>query len=146
MTEGSAVPDSQGARQLVRFLLIGGTNTLLTYAIFVGLGLLIEPWIAYTIAFALGLAWTSIGSSRFVFRASFALRRILLFAGCYLVIYGVGRVLIRVADPQTVSALLVTSLIVLVATTPLVFIAGRFIFTRPTPEPVSPQTPEDSQP
>lgn len=146
MADGSATPAWRRVPQLVKFVIIGGINTLLTYAIFIGLGLLIEPWIAYTIAFAVGLAWTSIGSSRFVFGARFALTRILLFAGCYLVIYGIGRVIIQLVDPRTLGDLLVTSLIVLIATTPLVFIVGRFIFSRPKPEPVPPQTPEESQP
>lgn len=132
--------------QLVRFIIVGGTNTLLTYAVFVGLGLLIAPWISYTIAFAIGLAWTSIGSSRFVFSSGLAVTRILLFAGCYVVIYGVGRVIIHFVDPQSLTELLITSLIVLVATTPLIFIVGRFIFSRPRPVAAPLQTPEDDQP
>lgn len=144
MASGSPVADPRGIRQLGRFLIVGGTNTLLTYAIFVGLGLLIEPWIAYTVAFALGLVWTSIGSSRFVFRARFSLKRVLLFTGCYLVIYGIGRVIIRLVDPQTFGALLLTSVIILVSTTPLVYIVGRFIFSPVTPDPVTPQSLKDS--
>jgi putative flippase GtrA len=131
--------------QFVRFLAVGGTNTLLTYAVFTGLGLLIEPWVAYTIAFALGLVVTSIASSRFVFRARFSLPRLLLFVASYLAIYGVGSVMVILVDPQTLEDLLVTSLIILVTTTPLVFLVGRFIFTRAVSEPVQPPTPKDRQ-
>lgn len=146
MTDGSATVPKRGFRQVVRFVIVGGINTLLTYLVFVGLGLLIEPWIAYTIAFALGLAWTSIGSSRYVFGARFSLPRVLLFAACYLVIYGVGRLIIELVDPTAFVDLLVTSLIVLVCTTPMVFIVGRFIFNRPMAEPVPSPIPEDLQP
>jgi len=131
--------------QFVRFLAVGGANTLLTYAVFTGLGLLIEPWIAYTIAFALGLIVTSTASSRFVFRVRFSLLRLLLFVASYLVIYGVGSAIVRLVDPQTLGDLLVTSLIILVTTTPLVFLVGSFIFTRPVSEPVPPPTPKDRQ-
>jgi putative flippase GtrA len=131
--------------QFARFLVVGGANTLLTYAIFTGLGLLIEPWIAYTIAFALGLVVTSTASSRFVFRARFSLLRLLLFVASYLVIYGIGTAIVRLADPQTLGDLFVTSLIILVTTTPLVFLVGRFIFTRPVSGRVPPPTPEDRQ-
>lgn len=146
MNDGSISVAWRRVPQLVKFIIVGGTNTLLTYAVFVGLGLLIEPWIAYTIAFAIGLVWTSIGSSRLVFGADFSLSRLLLFAGSYLVIYGIGRVIIALVDPKSLNALLVTSLIVLVSTTPLVFIIGRFIFSSPRPKSVPLQIPEESQP
>lgn len=121
--------------QALRFLVVGGLNTLITYAIFIGLGLIIEPWIAYTIAFAAGLIWTSIGSSKFVFRAVFAWRRIAVFIACYLVVWGIGQLVILLISPTGVGELLVTSLIVLVATTPLIFLIGRFVFARPSRSP-----------
>jgi putative flippase GtrA len=130
MTKKSMKPYRRDVGQVVRFLIVGGSNTLLSYVIFTGLGLLIEPLIAYTVAFALGLVFTSIASSRFVFRARFSLTRLILFVGSYLVIYGIGSMIVRSADPQTFGDLLVTSLIILVTTTPLVFLVGRLIFTR----------------
>lgn len=117
--------------QVLRFLVVGGLNTLITYAIFIGLGLIIEPWIAYTIAFAAGLAWTSIGSSHFVFRVEFAWRRIAVFTACYLVVWSIGQLVILLLSPSSVLDLLLTSLIVLVTTTPLIFIIGRIVFARP---------------
>jgi putative flippase GtrA len=145
MADDSTNSAQHSFRQLLRFLIVGGANTVVTYAVFTGLGLLIEPWIAYTVAFAIGLVGTSIASSRFVFRARFSLIRVLLFVGSYLMIYGVGITIVRLADPQTLGDLLATSLIVLAATTPLVFLVGRFIFTRPMPAPLPTQTPKDGQ-
>lgn len=124
-------PTRRDHAQILRFLVIGGTNTLVTYAIFIGLGLLIEPWIAYTIAFAAGLVWVGLGSSRFVFRAAFSWRRVLLFIGCNLVVYGLGRLVIRAVQPDGLLALALTSLLVLAATAPLTYLIGRRIFTRP---------------
>jgi putative flippase GtrA len=144
MVDDSTKPERRSLGQFFRFLIVGGANTLLTYSIFTCLGLLIEPWTAYTIAFALGLVGTSVASSRFVFAARFSLRRLLLFVVAYLAIYGVGSMIVRLADPQTLEALLVTSLIILVTTTPLVFLAGRYIFTRPMPASPPPQISKDS--
>jgi len=121
--------DDNGMRgQVLRFLLVGGANTLATYAIFIVLGLFMPAWIAYTIAFAIGLAWVVFGSSRFVFRGEHGRRRLLLFAGWYLVIYAIGRVIIALIAPTDFLDLAITSLAVLVVTTPLTFIGGRFIF------------------
>jgi putative flippase GtrA len=123
--------------QALRFLVVGAANTLITYAIFIGLGLVVAPWIAFTIAFALGLVWTAFGSSRFVFRARHSTRRMLVFIGWYLLLYGIGQLVIRLISPDGLVELLITSAAVLVVTTPLTFIGGRYVFgraPRPLPE------------
>jgi len=133
MVDDSTQAERRSLAQVARFLIVGGTNTLFTYVVFAGLGLLIDPWLAYTIAFTLGLLWTSFASSRFVFRVRFSPTRTLLFLGAYLVIYSIGLVIVRLIDPQTFVDLLITSLIILITTTPLVFLVGRLIFTRQAP-------------
>lgn len=120
-------PDSV-RRQALKFLVVGGANTLVTYVIFILLGLLMPPSLAYTIAFAAGLAWVVFGSSRFVFKGNHGARRLLLFAAWYLVIYAIGRVIIHFIAPVDFVGLLLASLAVLVVTTPLTFIGGRYVF------------------
>jgi len=115
-------------RQALRFLIVGGANTLITYLIFILLGLVMPAWLAYTIAFAAGLAWVVFGSSRFVFMGDHGTRRLLLFAAWYLVIYAIGRVIIYFIAPADFVGLLLASLAVLVVTTPLTFIGGRYVF------------------
>jgi len=115
--------------QAIRFLVVGGINTLATYAVFIVLGLFITAWIAYSVAFALGLAWVVFGSSRFVFKATTSAKKIALFSGWYLLIYGVGRLVVHVFNPVGLFELAITSLVVLVVTTPLSFLGGRLIFT-----------------
>lgn len=133
MTSPGTRPAGRTRGQVLRFLIVGGSNTVLTYVIFIVLGLVMPPWAAYSIAFALGLAWTSIGSSRFVFGSTFSARRMLLFIGCYLVVYGIGQLVIQLIDPTGLPSLLLTSFIVLVCTTPLTFLIGRYIFGRTPP-------------
>jgi putative flippase GtrA len=127
----------------IRFLVVGGANTLVTYLIFFLLGLIIPPWLAYTIAFAIGLAWTALASSSLVFRVTFSWRRVLLFVVYYLAVFGLGQLVIRLIDPGTPLELLITSAVVLVVTTPLTFIGGHFIFRpdAPTAEPPTTQEP-----
>jgi len=119
--------DNGMRRQALRFLLVGGANTLATYAIFIALGLFMPAWLAYTIAFAIGLAWVVFGSSRYVFKGEHGKRKLLMFAGWYLVVYAVGRVVIALIAPVDFVSLAITSLAVLVVTTPLTFLGGRLI-------------------
>lgn len=109
--------------------MVGGLNTLITYAIFIALGLIIPPWLAYAIAFAVGLVWVTFGSSRIVFRAQARSLRLALFCAWYLMVFGVGQLIIRLVDPQGFPGLLLTSAIVLVFTTPLTFLGGKLLFT-----------------
>ncbi len=126
MTE-SPSPRLRG--QVVRYLIVGGTNTLITYAIFIGLGLIIPPPIAYSIAFAAGLVWAVVGSAKFVFKTSRRAWTLLVFCAWYLLVFGLGQLIIHLLAPKGFVALALTSLAVLLVTTPLTFIGGRYIFT-----------------
>lgn len=133
MTEVSERRKTLG--EVIRFLIVGGSNTLLTYAIFIGLGLVIAPWIAYSIAFAVGLVWVAFGSSRVVFRSRATMKQLVLFCGWYLLIFGLGQLVIRLIDPQDFMGLAITSLIVLLCTTPLTFLGGKLLFRQPAQQP-----------
>lgn len=111
-----------------RFLVVGLANTVVTYSIFVALGLLIPPEAAYTVAFLVGLAWVSLGTSRFVFRSRGRPWRIVSFAAVYLVVYVVGRVIVELLAPADFLSLMVASIVIIAVTTPLAFLAGHFIF------------------
>ena len=54
-------------RELVRFALVGGSNTLVTLALFVLLQRWLSPAVAYTIVFALGLLYTTAMTATVVF-------------------------------------------------------------------------------
>ncbi len=128
-----------------RFLLVGAANTLGSYVIFFVLGLFLPAWLAYTIAFAAGLAWTSLASSRLVFRVRYDWRRAVLFVAVYLVVFGLGQVVIHLISPRNPVELLITSAVVLAVTTPLAFIGGHLIF-RPQAGQTLPTTTKDSSP
>lgn len=114
--------------QALRFLVVGGLNTLITYAIFFLLGLVLPAWLAYTIAYAVGLVWVAVGTSRLVFRFRGSWRRPALFAAWYLALFGLGQLVIAIIAPRDPAALAFTTLAVLIITVPLSFLGGRFLF------------------
>ena len=115
--------------QIFRFLVVGGSNTLITYGIFISLGLILPVWIAYTIAFSVGILWTFFGTSKFVFKANPTLLSGFFFVSWYIFLYGVGQLIIYIFKPINFESLVITSLFILLFTTPLTFLGGRFLFS-----------------
>jgi len=54
---------------VLRFLVVGGSNTVITLVLFALLARVMPPWLAYTVVFALGLAYATLLTGRFVFTA-----------------------------------------------------------------------------
>ncbi|CAM5423112.1 hypothetical protein LSHI6S_02556 [Leifsonia shinshuensis] len=118
------------AGQALRFLVVGGTNTILTYVLLVGLALVIPFPVAYAIAFAVGLAWTLYATRRFVFRSDAQWWVLVVYLGWYLLVFGVGQLVIHLLNPHGFWPVAGTSLVILAVTTPLTFLGGRVIFAR----------------
>lgn len=117
--------------QATRFLLVGGLNVALSYGIFILLGLLLEPWIAYTAGYLAGLALVAVMTPRFVFGSRAGWRRTAAFVGFYVALYLLGRLIVAVAAPEGLVELLLTSAMLLAVSVPLNFLAGRFLFRQP---------------
>lgn len=123
-----------GAHPVIRFLIVGGINTALTGALVVVLSYVMYGWLAFTIAFALGIAFSVVASGRWVFQSHLSARRVLTYVVAYLVIYGCGVLVVQLlhawgAPPwANIASVIVTA--------PLSFLAGRLVFRGArTPDP-----------
>ncbi|WP_369139994.1 GtrA family protein [Modestobacter versicolor] len=120
-----------GLGQLVRFLLVGGSNTLITLVLFV----LLQNWLsasaAYTVVFALGLAYTTAMTANVVFGSRLTWRTGGAFVGWYLLVYGVGLLSIQLLHTWADPSPTVTAVLTVVVTAPLNFLGGRLLFRQP---------------
>ena len=114
--------------QLLRFLVVGGSNTVVTLVLFVVLQRWLPPSAAYTVVFALGLAYTTAMTATVVFGAHPSWRRVGAFVGWYLLVYGVGLVVVQAAHLVWHPSPLVTAVLTVAVTAPLNFLGGRFLF------------------
>ena len=136
MAETAVVPrpapaGRSGTGEVVRFLLVGGSNTLVTLALFVLLQQWLAPAVAYTVVFALGLAYTTAMTASVVFGARLTWRTGGAFVGWYLLVYGVGLLAVQVLHALWTPSSLVTAVVTVGVTAPLNFLGGRLLF-RPT--------------
>jgi len=108
-----------------RFVLAGGANTVVTAGLLALLSLVIDPKVAYTIVFAMGIVVSTYLADRFVFGVRMTRWAVIAYVAMYVAVYLVGLLVIQrlVADglPDASSGLVV------VVTAPLTFLGGRFI-------------------
>lgn len=116
--------------QAIRFVLVGGINTLATGAIFYGLSLLVAPAVAYTLSFALGVVFVVLVTPRFVFLARVAQRQRIVYGLWYVVVYLIGLAVVEVADGQLRLARPAVVVATLGTTATLSFAGGRLLFGR----------------
>jgi putative flippase GtrA len=113
---------------VLRFLMLGGSNTAITLVLFELLAWVMAPWLAYTLGFALGLAYTTLLTGRFVFGARNTSRTSGLFVGWYLAVYVVGLGVVQILQALGVDSPDLLAAQTVVVTAPLSFLGGRWIF------------------
>src|SRR5450759_761173 len=113
---------------ILRFLVVGGSNTVVTLVLFALLARVMAPWLAYSAVFALGLAYTTVLTGRFVFGAHSKRRSSGLFIGWYLAVYALGLGVVQTLQALGVSSPDILALLTVLVTAPLNFLGGRWIF------------------
>jgi putative flippase GtrA len=113
---------------VLRFLVVGGSNTVITLVLFALLARVMAPWLAYTLVFALGLAYATMLTGRFVFGADNTRRRSGLFIVWYLTVFVIGLGVVQTVQALGVDSPDILAVITVATTAPLNFLGGRWIF------------------
>jgi putative flippase GtrA len=116
----------------LRFLVVGGFNTLLGYGLYLLLNRVFDYRIAYTLSFVIGIVVSFVLNSVFAFRQPLRWRRLLVYPAVYLLQYiaGLGVVWVFVAvfgQSETWAPL-----VAVVFTLPLTFLATRYVLSAKT--------------
>ncbi|HEY5516621.1 MAG TPA: GtrA family protein [Pengzhenrongella sp.] len=110
-----------------RFLLAGGLNTAVTGVALSFLATVIDPRVAYTVVFAVGIGISVALAGGFVFGVRMTSRLALRYVAMYLAVYLVGLaavwLAVRAGMPEEWSGGVV------LVTAPLTFLGGRIVMT-----------------
>ncbi|MDX6561133.1 MAG: hypothetical protein QOD65_947 [Gaiellales bacterium] len=120
-------------RQGLRFVVLGGANTLVTFLLLAGLAQVIDDRVAYTLVFFAGVAFTTSLTGRFVFSAASSRGRTVAFGLWYLAVYLVGLLVVHAVDRNGDRSGFVVAAAVVVCTAPLGFLGGRLIYRHSPP-------------
>lgn len=113
---------------LIRFLLVGITNTLLTGALFFLLSFVLPTWVAYSFAFACGIVFASYATPLVTFQVRASTVRRIAFATWYLVIYFIGLGVIRLLQSAFLASRLEITIITVATTATMGFAGARVLF------------------
>jgi putative flippase GtrA len=119
---------SERFRELLRFAIVGGSNTLITLLLFTLLQHWLDAGLAYTLVFALGLIYTTSMTATVVFGARLTWRTALLYVGWYLLVYSVGLGTVSLLGRVWAPSPFVTAAVTVCVTAPLNFLGGRLLF------------------
>jgi putative flippase GtrA len=116
--------------ELIRFLLVGATNTAVAYVLYL-LFLIFMPYLyAYSISYGIGVVVSYVLNSLFVFRQPLSLGKFLQFPVVYVIQYGFGAVLLWLLVSQAALAPALAMIAVSVLTIPITYVTSRFILKR----------------
>lgn len=116
------------SRQLVRFILIGGLNTLITMALFYFLSPLLGYLPAYTVVYLFGILFAYLLNTGFVFEVSKNWKSAALYPLIYLLMYLYGvAMMILIVDHLALNEMLALALVVL-SSVPINFVLTRWYF------------------
>jgi putative flippase GtrA len=115
---------------ILRFLLGGGLNTMVTYGIYLVLNIWIVYSIAYTIAYLSGIVFSYIINTQWVFKQKTSLKSAGMYPLVYLIQYLLGisllHVLVAVLQlPETIAPL-----IIIVISLPVTYILTKLILSK----------------
>jgi putative flippase GtrA len=112
--------------EFARFLLVGASNTLFSYVIYLALLQVVPYIIAYTVAYCAGIVLSYFLNVRFVFKKRVSLATFLKFPVVYLIQYSLGALVLWLLVGAGISPTW-AMVGVIVVTIPVTFIASRFV-------------------
>lgn len=113
--------------QLIRFIGVGGLNTLITYLLYLLLVVFLNYQIAYTISYIFGIFFSYWLNLKIVFQTKSTKKKLFLFPLIYLFQYIVGLLLMYGIIEMLEVNKLFAPIIVTICSIPITFILSRFI-------------------
>ncbi len=117
-------------KEIFRFLLAGGSNTVISYSVYLLLNLVLPYVWAYSLSYVLGIGVSYVLQAKWVFHVPLSWKNFMAFPLVYLVQWLLGLAILAFLVEWFALNENVAPLIVIVATLPVTFIMSRFIVRR----------------
>ncbi|MCT2195588.1 GtrA family protein [Paenibacillus sp. p3-SID1389] len=111
----------------LKFVIVGGLNTAITYGAYLLLLLCFEYKISYSISYILGILFSYYFNTKFVFREKITLLKFLKFPVVYLAQYLINVVILHILVEYINMPAEIVPLIVIVVSLPITYLLSKFI-------------------
>src|SRR5690606_26597 len=122
-----------------KFLLAGGTNTVISYGVYLLLNVILPYAWAYSLAYVLGIGVSYILQAKWVFHVELSWKNFMAFPLVYLVQWLLGLVILAFLVEWFSLSENIAPLLVIIATLPVTFIMSRCIVRRGNKKEGAPQ-------
>jgi len=116
--------------EFTRFLLVGATNTLLSYLLYLLLLEFFAYLLAYSIAYCIGIAISYLLNVYFVFNKRPSVASFVKFPIVYIVQYGLGAGMLWLLVDRAGMSPVIAMIGVIIVTIPVTFLASRFVLAK----------------
>lgn len=113
-----------------KFLLAGGTNTAITYGLYLLLNLVMPYAWAYSMAYVVGVSISYVLQAKWVFHVELSWKNFMAFPLVYVVQWLIGLLLLAFLVERFSLHENIAPLVVIVLTLPVTFLMSRFIVRR----------------
>lgn len=110
----------------LRFLFMGGVNTLFSYLVYLIALLAASPKAAYTISFIAGVLTSYLLHLKITFRTTHSRQKIILYPLIYIAQYFIGLLILTISITAGFAKEL-APIFVIIVNVPLSFFVGRFV-------------------
>ena len=114
-------------REFVLFILVGLVNLVVTYALYLALGLFLPYPVAYTISYACGIVISYLLNARFVFKSPIRIRKAAQYPIVYLAQYLLGLGLLYLLVELGHVSSRIAPLVIPAVTVPATFLLSRYL-------------------
>ena len=125
----SPAEDRRGSkrREFFRFVLVGLVNLVLTYALYLALGLFFPYAAAYTISYACGILISYLLNARFVFKSPIRISKAAQYPIVYLAQYLLGLALLYLLVELAHVSSRIAPLVIPALTVPATYLLSRYL-------------------
>jgi putative flippase GtrA len=114
-------------REFFRFILVGLVNLVLTYALYLALGLFLPYPAAYTISYACGILISYLLNARFVFKSPIRISKAAQYPIVYLAQYLLGMALLYLLVELAHVSSRIAPLVIPALTVPATYLLSRYL-------------------
>jgi putative flippase GtrA len=126
----SEMLNSRNPKSLLKFLVVGGLGSVVSYSVFVLLSFFWQAWLSYTVAYIIGLVIGIYFNVSWVFRVSVSPMAVWSVGFVYLVSYWTGRLIIHIMDYSQIQSMFVVGAVVILVTAPMNFFGSRLVLSK----------------